>query len=97
MKLLLIALPEELGYLSMLEKLYLNNNHFTGQVPELSDIDEELLEENGLNLNFNNLSTIVSDTENTFIDQKSSDFKDWKTTQNLGAAIPVAVIQYLLF
>ena len=50
----------------------------TGEVPELNDMDEGLVNGNGLNLNYNNLSTAVTATEENFITQKSSNFEDWK-------------------
>jgi hypothetical protein len=78
-----------------LKKLYLNNNRLSGEVPDLSSLDE-LNDGNGLNLNYNSFSTTVSESLNSFILQKSSDFEDWRTTQSSGESM-VPVLMYLLY
>jgi len=90
------SLPDLL-YLPELQKFYIDHNAFYGQVPELRDLDT-LNDANGLNLNYNNFS--VNNIEEGLVDfiaQKSSDFEDWRKTQNIDAKSMIPVLQYLLF
>jgi Leucine-rich repeat (LRR) protein len=88
------SLPDSI-ILWELRKLYLNNNRLSGEVPDLSSLDK-LNDGNGLNLNCNSFSTVIPESVNNFILQKSSDFEDWRITQNCrNSNIPI--LMYLLF
>ncbi len=75
-------IPSFLGNLTQLETIHLRTNYLCGRVPTTLTNLIHLDDNDGLNLDHNRLITQVDSTLAAFIDQKSSAFGDWTTTQD---------------
>ncbi len=75
-------IPSFMGNLTQLETIHLRTNHLCGRIPATLTNLIHLLDNSGLNLDHNRLITRVGSTLAAFIDQKSSAFGDWSTTQD---------------
>ncbi len=74
--------PSFMGNLTQLEIIHLRTNQLCGRVPATLTNLIHLDDNDGLNLDHNRLITQVDSTLAAFIDQKSSAFGDWSTTQD---------------
>lgn len=76
------SVPGELRNLSQLTNLRLADNELCGVLPTSLVNLTNLANGSGLDINNNNLITTVGPVLDAFLTLKSSDYTDWKTTQN---------------